>query len=1072
MLLCLTISSCLSSKELLYTNENKTMHPYYYQYNTGNYIRGPDNQTVLINTNTIMHCRVYNRNYNLTKLKIFYKEYLSVQWIIDGFGVNNESLKAVHGDRYSMPGPIDEGNFDLLIKNIQLEDEASFICQANVKIYSTNELLPQLDTITSKPAYLTIIFPPSGITLVHLQKNHPLPVTVNSMYIPPNTLLPSYSNHFSEIQHIYATDDVTYTIDRYHSHIVADDPKSEPFLNYNRNYIDLSNPLSNTHDTLHNNSLKSIRFNQISQNYSSLRHNTTSKIWIQENTNLILFCHTSPSKPATTIQWYLAGTLLINNSNISYTFFNQYNSIIHYAIKEQIINISDKSMQSILDRNIYESILLHNRSEINDTNEVQMQITQSQLTLSVERKFQHWQIDCSINNSEDFIPAKLPTVTVIIEPMYIDNIKIQIINKTEQKNFREGQLVHFECTARTNPTTPIYSWTIGNLHSSSDYETFNLLIDNQSKLNDNLNDKHEHNLISIQSNANILQLTMNRGMHHKRIRCWIGVETPELLEKITNASIHGVLFDKDSTCELDCRELRNSLRKQLNDIIWAKADYRLDITYGPEFLSPSNDVYSGELGQTIYLECSTNSNPESDISLYYIGSEGQTLLDELTKLELTQNQLQSTTSNQPKYIFWNSETELAEFNMSVMETAIQSTGKKLLASEFKQVLYKLHLTNNEQFGYYACTAQTTGYPPIHRIVYVGQAESPKIVKVDQLIGFDGTFAKLFCTVYSIPRPTVHQITWLKNGIVIKPDKRLRIYQEKTHRGVTSVLTIKNLRPNDYSTYNCTVITEYGTDWHLITLSLDKKWSLAFVVVSGFATLLAAVFVIVLCCYIKYTRLKRYNSKNYIGNQPTITLQNNEDNKQLKNGIELKSMLKCNSLQSDSNLIESVTMKNHEYYPVQNMHESDTDVVTNEIGITKCLDDSVLNYQINEIDLSTNFLSENYLKYIPCTYPLYTTTNTTDNCNVNTTNNRLLSPYPNKLSMKYNQPTQLVENEFNTIISNMPPLLNTSECLMDSLSNLKQPDITSLMHTNSWLHNSIDVKHSITSPLTFSTYSNN
>ncbi|KAH8856524.1 Irregular chiasm C-roughest protein [Schistosoma japonicum] len=150
---------------------------------------------------------------------------------------------------------------------------------------------------------------------------------------------------------------------------------------------------------------------------------------------------------------------------------------------------------------------------------------------------------------------------------------------------------------------------------------------------------------------------------------------------------------------------------------------------GPQFTSPLNDVYSGELGQIVYLECSANSNPESDVSLYYIGPNGQFLLNELTKLELAQNQLQSTTttttllnSNQPKYILWNSETELAEFNLSVMETAIQSTGKKLLASEFKQVLYKLHLTNHEQFGFYACTAQTIGYPPIHRIVYVGQAE--------------------------------------------------------------------------------------------------------------------------------------------------------------------------------------------------------------------------------------------------------------------------------------------------------------------------------------------------------------
>ncbi|VDO74134.1 unnamed protein product [Schistosoma mattheei] len=195
---------------------------------------------------------------------------------------------------------------------------------------------------------------------------------------------------------------------------------------------------------------------------------------------------------------------------------------------------------------------------------------------------------------------------------------------------------------------------------------------------------------------------------------------------------------------------------------------------GPEFSSPSNDILSGELGQTIYLECSANSNPEADVSLYYIGPEGQILLEEVTKSELNQYQLhynRPVNSKNPKYLIWNSETEYAEFNMSVMKAAIHSSGKKLLGSELKQVSYKLHLTNHEQFGFYACTAQTTGYPPIYRTVYVGQAESPKILKTDQSISFDGTFAELFCTIYSIPRPTVHQITWSINGISIKPDKR-------------------------------------------------------------------------------------------------------------------------------------------------------------------------------------------------------------------------------------------------------------------------------------------------------------
>ncbi|VDP82936.1 unnamed protein product, partial [Schistosoma mattheei] len=161
----------------------------------------------------------------------------------------------------------------------------------------------------------------------------------------------------------------------------------------------------------------------------------------------------------------------------------------------------------------------------------------------------------------------------------IENVKIQIINQTEQVNLREGQLIHFECIAKTNPLTPIYSWTIGNPIPSIHLDTLNLLTDSQLESNNNIeDDKHEHNLINIQMNASRLQLTMNRAMHHKRIRCWVGVESPEVLEKITNASLNGVLFNKDSTCESNCRQLRNVLRNKLKDMTWSKSDYRLEVT--------------------------------------------------------------------------------------------------------------------------------------------------------------------------------------------------------------------------------------------------------------------------------------------------------------------------------------------------------------------------------------------------------------------------------------------------------------------------------------------------------------
>ncbi|CAH8597720.1 unnamed protein product [Heterobilharzia americana] len=831
----LSLSSLDYSQEEIYNENGLSIQ----QHQINSYLKGPENQSVLFNTNTIMSCRVYYKNYIISKLSIFYEDYLSVQWIIDGFGVNNESLKDVHGDRYSMPGSIEQGNFDLRIRNAQLEDEASFICQANIKIYSNSGLPPQLDTITSKPAYLTVIYPPSELTLLHLPEGQTL-ATINPLSIPSNKHSPTYTNGLKENH--YSTEDLGQIFDRDLSRIVADDPESESSFGNSKQFIDPLSQITDEQQISQMLTLKPIAINQIAPSQPTFIHNSIPKLWIPENKHLVVACRSSPSKPATSIQWHLAGTLLIKHpdlskyfeqhsesdqSNKSYFLFNDHNHLFRYSIEEKVVNVSDKSLRK--DDRTHGSEIFVSTSERNSADDVQMQVTQSQLTLFIERKYQHWQLECGVSNPEDFKPAKLPTITASIEPMYIENVKIRIVNYTDQVHFREDQSVNFECITNTNPKSPLYSWTIGNSVPSVEYETLSFILDSQSDTKRTIDNEHEHSLIGIQSDVNTLELTVNRAMHQKRIRCWVGVESPDLMYQITNGSLQGFLSNKDSSCVSDCRKLRNSLRKRLKNMIWAKGDYRLDIMYGPAFLNPMNDLYSGELGQIVNLECSADSNPEPNVFWYYIGPEGQTLLEDLTRQELNQYQhdhfLQKRSlinKQQSKHIMWNSETELVEFNTSVLKSAIFSHGRKLLTSKAKHVSHQLHLLSHANFGFYACIAQSPGYPAIYRAIYVGQAASPKVVKVDQWIGYEDNSAKLFCLVYSIPRPTVHQIIWSKNGIVIKPDKRLRIYQEKTHRGATSVLAFRILRSNDFSSYNCTVFNDYGSDWKLITLSHDNK----------------------------------------------------------------------------------------------------------------------------------------------------------------------------------------------------------------------------------------------------------
>ncbi|KAL3318488.1 hypothetical protein Ciccas_002844 [Cichlidogyrus casuarinus] len=53
----------------------------------------------------------------------------SVQWLVDDFGYDANSIRISFKDRYFMPGPMEQGVFDLEIRNLTLTDSVSFACQ-------------------------------------------------------------------------------------------------------------------------------------------------------------------------------------------------------------------------------------------------------------------------------------------------------------------------------------------------------------------------------------------------------------------------------------------------------------------------------------------------------------------------------------------------------------------------------------------------------------------------------------------------------------------------------------------------------------------------------------------------------------------------------------------------------------------------------------------------------------------------------------------------------------------------------------------------------------------------------
>ncbi|KAA3682271.1 uncharacterized protein DEA37_0010892 [Paragonimus westermani] len=285
-------------------------------------LQGPVNQTVHIGQNAIFQCRIHDRHvYGITKehLKKQGTNQLMVQWIINGFGVTNETLGAVHDKRYQMPGPANQGVHDLVITSTKLEDEATFICQADVKLYGIAKT-PIVETFISEPVYLTVItrfefkldvfffnsptVPPIGLTMKKRMRQYAGSYSQGTTQSEQSVKSILISQHFVGNPDSGVLGDFERE-DQIASHIAAAD---DPAIETSKNEAGLSHFVPRTKQ-IQSGDIRSLT-NETITSVASQPTTVSPVLWIKENEALIIECYSEPAKPAANIQWFLSGKLL------------------------------------------------------------------------------------------------------------------------------------------------------------------------------------------------------------------------------------------------------------------------------------------------------------------------------------------------------------------------------------------------------------------------------------------------------------------------------------------------------------------------------------------------------------------------------------------------------------------------------------------------------------------------------------------------------------------------------------------------------------------------------------------
>ncbi|KAF5406373.1 hypothetical protein PHET_00105 [Paragonimus heterotremus] len=799
-------------------------------------LQGPVNQTVHIGQTAIFQCRIHDRHVNgITEehLKKQGTKQLMVQWIINGFGVTNETLGAVHDKRYQMPGPANQGVHDLVITSTRLEDEATFICQADVKLYGVSKT-PIVETFISQPVYLTVIIPPIGLTMKKRMRQYAGFYSQGTTQSEQSVKSILINQHFVANPDSEVLDD-SEREDQTVSHIAAAD---DPAIESSKNEVGMSHFVSRTKQIQSGNVRN--RTNAI-MSITSQPTTMSPVLWIKENEALVVECCSEPSKPAANIQWFLSGKLLNDKST---------GNSKQEGRRTETDKFSSKTRAFI--QAMVEEFKIFEELQLKPLNKTRMNTSDS------------------LPPDEDAITLEY-VVNVLLD---IDSIHVDILPETHPVEMREGATVQFVCSAITNPARPVFRWALLDAEQYSRGPVFN---DSKATLqyyNDST--MHDRLLKSVPGEPTAFKLVLHRRMHLSRVRCWVGVSISEEAELMSSVSPSQKLWRRaEKTLDIQYGATFEPMIDNLRPGRIGQTVY-LDCQADANPVAQLSLYRIGAEGQQILWE----------LAMLELDQISNRTVDFHRSLE----RIKPLSSEFPQY------TSFQEPSPSAVANAIKTKGSQILVSTTQKIRYPLQVNQIGDFGFYACVARNPGFPPAVKHLYVGHSDAPKVVQLHQTKDPVSNVVELVCYIQSVPRPLAAQIRWTKSGQPIETNDQINVYREQVTFGAKSVLQLRNLKPTDVSNYNCTAANEHGVGWRTIAVTLEAGIPLVFLVGTGAATLLALVFAILLGCFVRHTRHRTSRMKTGLISSPTHHKTNGlrtdhlQDNRNFQCTLELQSML--------------------------------------------------------------------------------------------------------------------------------------------------------------------------------------
>uniref|UniRef100_A0A0X3PU99 Ig-like domain-containing protein n=1 Tax=Schistocephalus solidus TaxID=70667 RepID=A0A0X3PU99_SCHSO len=787
-------------------------------------LQGPRNTSVRRNGTLVLACRLLVAQSNAYRESIFqpwhaaprYK--ISVQWNIDGFGYTNDTLTDSFGGRYSMPGPFSQGVFNLEIRNAQVRDQASFTCQVTVHTFHPSQPT-WIKTITSEEARVFIFTPPDSLQLWRL------PTSAEEETRPTTAVTGIAIERYSYQHHLLDG-----------NRLQADNPSLSDAVPATLNLAaNTSASRALAEDSLHSGVLAPIG----EGGRQSLLNG--EELWAAEGEGMIFECTSSVSNPASVLTWLLselkhfdplADSPIVNLPEVGQRQLRPGRTSTvnrrHHAYPSWRFTFEERDAQRY-------GFQLRNHEFSVDKD---MRRTTSKLYLTAERSLSGRRLECVVKNTDVFIQTILPKATVILQIIYITNLRITN-NVSPKPEFHEDQIVNFHCSANSNPQDLEYIWTItnpidknspledvyfsgvGDLPINTNFKSFEK---ESGELTPLLLQTDERELSATGHRSSRIELKMTRSLHGRTVRCWVGAK----MHRVKSAS--SGIANNLPTSRLP---------------VWKHISLTLYIRYGPVLQGAAHEIKAVSMGESIQLICIVDANPTATVTWYrYTGIR---LVNQHTF-----NQLSSNASG---YGIFSPLILTASFLQSFWSVGLSNTDFQNLGTSRGLNTKTITIKSPDDFSLYICEGEAENQKVVRKITIVGESGPPKIQSKSKVFGRVGQQKQIACKVISLPRPKPHQFVWTSNGQSVLPDESIRIEQEDSLTGATSFIRFVYLKEAHFGSYNCTVTTELGSDFRTIQLIRADEIPYAFAIGVGVTSLVAITFAVTMFLVLRKSTLR-------------------------------------------------------------------------------------------------------------------------------------------------------------------------------------------------------------------------